>query len=208
MTKLQKTGLYVAIISAILWLVWLFAWWNYSFAACDGPYWCIGDVNYHLIHYALIALFTIWIGIVLMESSRKSLKKSCIMLLVSWLLGKIGFWLSPWFLASSCIWDCRWADIPGHIFWILWIMCVVLWFIVLFISMKHLTKSNKRSALCVVSVAALLGVFLIQANTGCQYLLKCFTKSLSTLFLCFLVISIIVCIVAWIKRYKEVKKSS
>ena len=208
MTKLQKVGLFMAIISVILWIIWLFVWWNYSFPPCDWPYWCISGVNYHLVHFVLIALFAIWIGMVLMGTSRKSLKKSCIVLLVSWLFGRIGFWFSPWFLAVSCAWDCRWADIPWHIFWILWIMCMVLRFVVLFFTIRHLTKSNKWSILGVIVIAALSVTFFVQANMWCHYLLKCLTKSITTLFLCFLIISIIVCIIAWIKRYKEVKKSS
>lgn len=209
MTKLQKIGLSVSIVAAILWTIWLFAWWNYNFSSCDPyVYLCISEASYNLIHFILIVLFVVWIGMILSEISRKSLKKSCIMLMVSWLLGNLAIGFSLWLLDSLCAWDCMEVEVPWHVFWMFWVMCVVLWFIVLFFTMRHLTHSNKRGILTVLIVIGLLGTFLLQANTGCEYLLRCVRSSFNVMFWVFLIVSIMLCVIGWIKSYKESKKSS
>ena len=212
MTKLQKGGLAVSIISAVLWTIWLFVWWDYSFPPCGWPLWCIDDVDYNLIHYIFIALFAIWIGIVLVDTSRKSLKKSCIVFIISVLL----WWFSISFgfrsLYSLCVWDCREVEIPGHISLILWLMFIILWFMSLFFLIKHLTNSKKWSIVVVLIVVSLLGAFFVQSflihSEEYISLITWLKSFLNVMFVIFFVISIVFCIVSLIKSHKWAKKSS
>lgn len=208
MTKLQKIGLSVSVVAAILWTVWLFAWWNYSFPVCDQPYWCVFGADYNLIHFVLIAVFAIWIDIILVDISKKSLKTSCIVLLISWMVGKCCVWIGVRLLNTMCGWDCTIVDIPGQVFLIFWLICIPLWLISLFFTVSHLTHNNKLGIYGVLILVGLLGAVLIQGGARCEYLLSCIKDCSKAIFLVFFIVSIILCVISFIRSHKEVKKSS
>ena len=210
MTKLQKIGLVMSIVSAVLWTIWLFAWWNYDITlwTCDSLWLCATWPTYHLIHFIFIATFAIWIGLMLAEFSRKSLRMSCVISIISVLLWWFCVSFAFWNLESMCAWDCSEAEIPGHIFLILWLMFIILWFMSLFFTIKYLTNSNKLSVFGVLLVVILVvGLFVIFMFRS-PYLLLGIETALNITFLMFWIVSIMLCIIAWIKGHKEAKKSS
>lgn len=209
MTKLRKIGLAMSVVSAILWTIWLFAWWNYSFPPCEWPGWCVYYAEYHLIHFVLIALFVVWIGLILSEVFRKSLKWACIMSIISTFLWWLSLSFTIWGI-NGCIWDC-WMEIITHIFWMLSLMLIVLWFVSLFFAIKYLTNSGKWGAISILIVVALLVTFLIQYIFMSPYnvsLIKMYTKFPTIMFLVFFVISIILLVAFFVRSHKEAKKSS
>ena len=216
MTKLQKTGLYVAIISAVLWFVWLCVWWYSSFGTRRASVWMDSmsvddvwisyDANY-FIYYALIVIFAVAIGLILEECSRKSLKKALIVLVISCLLWWLFQSLSIWFLWSLCWWC---DDHIGYGFWILFLIFLVLWFVSLFFSFKYLVNGNKKWAiLAVLIVCVLSGVmFICLLNMEEGYLLRGLRNWIKATYWLLFIVSITLCVIAWIKGYKEAKKSS
>lgn len=213
MTKLQKVGLIMAIVSAVLWIIWLFVWLYSDFdnigwvsvwvdPIITNDVWNGFNLN-HFIYYALIVAFAVGVGLILEECSRKSLKKSLIVLFVSCLLWWLFWGLSIRYFATLCAWC---TDHIAYGFWILFLMFLVLWFISCFFVIKYLTNDKKKPIIITLVVLCLVCVrFVWFWVTSDYYLLK---ESLRVIFSLLLIISIILCIVAWIKRYKEAKKSS
>jgi len=224
MTKLQKTGLIMAIVSAVLWLIWLFAW-LYShfgnvqrFPISNGEILeydieTTHDVNY-FIYYALIIIFTVWIGLLLEECSRKSLKKSLIVLVVSCLLWWWILEFSIWFFGTACAWC---TDYIAYSLWIFFLSFLSSWVVSLFYVVGNITNSSKWWIVVLLAVLAFIGVLSMWTNISCTRLiwplnwgslLDCLERSLSRVFWVPLIISVTLCIIAWIKSHKERKKSS
>ena len=215
MTKLQKIGLIMAIISAVLWLIWLCIWlysdFNVGWVVSvwvdpinTNDVWNGFDFNY-FIYYALIVIFAVGVGLILEECSRKSLKKSLIVLFVSCLFWWLFYSLSIRYFATLCAWC---SDYIAYGFWILFLIFLMLWFISCFFAIKYLTNNKKKSIIVTLIVLGLVCAIFAWFFGTSDYLLKGLSNSLKAIFLCFFIISIAICIVAWIKRYKEAKKSS
>ena len=215
MTKLQKIGLIIAIISAVLWLIWLCIWLYSDFnVGCVVSVWVDSintndvwngfDFNY-FIYYALIVAFAVWIGLILEECSRKSLKKSIIVLLVSCLFWWLFYSLSIRYFATLCAWC---TDYIAYGSWFLFLMFLALWFISCFFAIKNLTNNKKKAIIITLIVLGLACAIFVWFWVTSDYLMRGLTSSLKVMFLLFLIISIIVCIMAWIKGHKEAKKSS
>ena len=213
MTKLQKIGLIVAIISAVLWLIWLCIWLYADFDKGDQvlaipveglntdgwlQYW----MNY-FIYYGLIVIFAVGVGLILEECSRKSLKKSLIVLVASCLLWWLFQSVFIWFLWSLCWW-CE--DYIAYALWLFFLLFFVLWFVSLFFAIEYLIDSKKKAIIITLFVLCLVCVLFVWFRG--DYLLGYLRNSLNAIFWVFLIISIVICIMAWIKRYKEAKKSS
>jgi hypothetical protein len=213
----------MAIVSAVLWLIWLFVWLYSDFGAShqvlaiprepviDNEAWLLHDVNY-IVYYALIVIFAVWIGLILGEYSRKSLVKSLVVLVVSCLLWWLFRSLSSWFYWSLCWWC---DDYIAYSLWIFFLLFLLLWFVSLFYVIKYLTNSNKWWTIVLLICLGVVGAVLVLNSIFCKSLilplelswLDCLEGLLDKIFWVFLIISIILCIVAWIKRYKESKKS-
>ena len=137
----------------------------------------------------------------------KSLRWSCIVYVVSVFLGWLSISFAFWNI-TACV-DCiMWLSI---IFWILSLFFAVIWFVSLFFVIKNLTNSNKWWTLSVLVMVVLVWTFFILRcllYSGNAYLLGMYNKSLYLMFFVFFVVSIILCVIAWIKGYKEAKKSS
>jgi len=215
MTKLQKIGLIVAIISAVLWLIWLCIWLYSGFDVGWVLYvwvdpintndvWNGFDFNY-FIYYALIVAFAVGIGLILEECSRKSLKKSLIELFVSCLFWRLFYSLSIRYFATLCGWC---VDYIAYGFWILFLIFFVLWFISCFFAMKYLTNDKKKPIIITLSVLGFVCVLFAWFFGASGDLWRGLSNSFKAIFLLFFIVSITICIVAWIKRYKEAKKSS
>lgn len=224
MTKLQKIGLIIAITSVIAWFIWLCIW---LYADFDSGGWISVwvdpiitndvrggfDVN-HVVYYALIVAFAVGIALILEECSRKSLKKSLILLFVSCLLWWLFWSLSIRYFATLCVWC---TDYIAYGFWILFLIFLVLWFISLFYTVRYLIN-NKWWIIILLGVLGLISVLCFWTNVIlCRHnvwslnglsLLDCLEKSSDIVFWILLIISIILCVIFWIKSYKEVKKSS
>lgn len=149
MTKLQKIGLIMAIVSAVLWLVWLFAWlydfWNYAVQSslidqvANDDTWIIYGIDY-FIYYVLIVIFAVWIGLILEEFSRKSLKKSLILLIISCLFCWLFWYIAHWFSGTLCWWC---DDYIAYGFWIFSLLFFVLLLISVFFIIKFLIKHDR-----------------------------------------------------------------
>lgn len=107
-----------------------------------------------------------------------------------------------------CGWDCTIVDIPGQVFLIFWLICIPLWLISLFFTVSHLTHNNKLGIYGVLILVGLLGAVLIQGGARCEYLLSCIKDCSKAIFLVFFIVSIILCVISFIRSHKEVKKSS
>ena len=208
MTKLQKTGLFVAIISAALWLIWLFVWlysdfweslWIYAWE--DLSNWDINQINY-LVFFGLIAVFAIWIGMILVDIFKKSLKGSLVMMIVSCIVWCICLSIGYKFLNPNFC-ECNY-DYIGFVILIFSLLFFVLWFISLFFALKYV--SNRHWLVCFLIVIVLIWMLCVWLTVSCNGdLMGCLVKSLFMTFLVLLVISIIVCIVVLINRKKEEK---
>ena len=213
MTKLQKTGLYVAIISAVLWFIWLFVWLYSDFDKGDQvlaipvedlntdgwlQYW----MNY-FVYYALISAFAVWILLILGECSRKSLKKALIVLVASCLLWWLFQSVFIWFLWSLCWW-CE--DYIAYALWLFFLLFFVLWFVSFFFAIEYLINSKKKAIIITLFVLCLVCILFVWFRS--DYLLGYLRNSLKAISLLFLIVSIVICIMAWVRRYKEAKKSS
>lgn len=220
MTKLQKTGLYVAIISAILWLVWLCVWLYSDFGNGVGIYdeggwlinWSVNLPNY-LIYFALITAFAVWIWIILLAYLKKSSKKSLVVLILSSLI---------WFVCRICGYkffnpdfcDCN-HDYIGIALWIFSLSFFILWCISLFYVVRFSTNSSKYWVIILSLILAFLVVLSLKSHAECMNLPSpwftsqdCWGGVFKFVFLVLLIISVSICVMAWIRRYKEAKKSS
>ena len=210
----------MAIVSAVLWLIWLFVWLYSDFGDGIGisaweilGNWATNKINY-LIYFVLITLFAIWMAMILVGFLRKSLRKSLLILVLSSLIWFVLFSLGyKSFNPDFC--DCN-HDYLGITFRIFSLLFIVLWFISLFYVIKYLTNSNKRWTIVLLIWLGIVGVLVVQTSISCSHLispfklsrLDCLKGLLRGLFRwVFLIISIILCIVAWVKRYKENRKS-
>ena len=213
MTKLQKTGLIMAIVSLIVRFIWLVFGLYSDFGEGVGIYgwgglsnWDTNQINY-LVFFGLIVVFAIWIGMILAGVFKKSLKRSLVMMIVSCVIWcvclSIGYKsLNP----NFC--ECNY-DYIGFAILIFSLLFFVLWFVSLFFAIKYVSNSNKRWLIYFLIVIVLLWMLCAWSVISCNGdLLGCLVKSLFITFLVLLIISIIVCIIAWIKSYKEAKKSS
>ena len=208
MTKLQKSGLIMAIVSLVAWLIWLVFGLYSDFGEGVGIYewgglsnWDTNQINY-LAFFGLVVVFAIWIGMILAGFLKKSLKRSLAMLLVSCIVWcvclSVGYKsLNP----NFC--ECNY-DYIGFAILIFSLLFFVLWFISLFFAIKYLTNSNKGGIIGVFVAAVLFGGLLLWWGIMREYLWWC----LRIIFLLFLIVSITLCIIGWIKSYKEGKKSS
>ena len=217
MTKLQKIGLIMAIISAVLWLIWLLIWWYSSFGNMQ-TWWVYilngqvieysiettHDVNY-IIYYALIVIFAVGVGLILEECSRKSLKKSLIVLFVSCLFWWLFYSLWIRYFATLCGWC---TDYIGYGFWILFLIFLMLWFISCFFAIKYLTNNKKKSIIITLIVLGLVCVLFAWFLGVSDDLWRGLSNSFKAIFLLFFIVSVVIWIMAWIRRYKEAKKSS
>ena len=96
-------------------------------------------------------------------------------------------------------------------FWVFSLIFFVLWLILLFFIMKKLIGSSKWGVISILIVLALLWMFFIQSfliNSGNEDLLLRLHRVNSKVFLVFLGISIILCVVSVIKSHKWDKKFS
>ena len=211
MTKLQKIGLVMSVVAAILWIIWLFAWWYSMFEDVQVMEYDLEttyNVNY-IIYYALIVIFAVWFGLIFGEYSRKSLKKSLIVLVVSCLVRWLFRTISIFFLWLVVCWWCVDVDRIGYSVWILFLVFFILWFVSLFYATKYLTSSNKWWTIVLLSVLVFVCVLFVWINISCRRLsLYCLNTSVGRVFWLSLIISIILCIIAWIKSYNGRKKSS
>ena len=214
----------MVIVSAVLWLIWLFAWLYSDFGAShqvsaiprepviDNEAWLLHDLNY-IVYYALIVIFAVWTGLILGECSRKSLVKSLVVLVVSCLLWWLFRSVFSWSYGSLCWWC---DDYITYSLWIFFLLFTLLRFFSLFYVIKYLTNSNKWWTIVLLICLGIVGTLFVLNSIFCRDLisplelswLDCLEGLLDKLFWVFLIISIILCIVSWIKRYKEAKKSS
>lgn len=137
----------------------------------------------------------------------KSLKWSCVMSVVSAFLGWLSISFAFWNI-TACV-DCiMWLSI---IFWILSLFFVVIWFVSLFFVIKNLTNSNIWWTLSVLVMVVLVWAsFMLRCllYRGNVYLLGMYNRSLYLMFWVLFIVSIMLCVITWIRRHKEAKKSS
>ncbi len=208
-------GLIITMVSFIVWFTWLFFGLYSDFGVMgqvrmnptDQPFnniWMVYDFT-HFVYYALIIVFAIGILLLLGEYSRKSLKKSLIILTVSCLLWWLSQSISIWFFWSLCWW-CK--DHIGYVLFIFFLLFFILWFLSLFFVVRYL-YGNKWAFFFVWMIFTLIGVLSVYLFGVDRYsFFGGFIKWIKITYWLLFTTSIVLCIVAWIKSYKDAKKSN